>query len=50
MDVHVCLAKVFESGQLKHFVDGSSAFGNWMKLVNCARHADEQNLATTQVG
>ena len=40
--------EVFREGKLSHYVSGIGHYGNWMKLVNCARFRNEQNLRVMQ--
>lgn len=42
------MLKVFQDGELTHYVDGAGDQRNWMKYVNCARHDGEQNLVLVQ--
>lgn len=36
-------------GKLMHLVDGRDAFqSNWLRYVNCSRHASEQNIRAVQ--
>ena len=42
------MLKVFQDGELTHYVDGAGDKRNWMKYVNCARHDGEQNLVLVQ--
>ncbi len=37
-------------GTFSHFIDGRNGSGNWLRYVNCARHAREQNLIAVQTG
>ena len=46
----VYLIKVFQDGELVHYVDGGNDITNWMKFINCARHEGEQNLVLIQEG
>ena len=44
----IVILKVFQDGELTHYVDGAGDQRNWMKYVNCARHDGEQNLVLVQ--
>ncbi|KAL6462952.1 hypothetical protein MHYP_G00293740 [Metynnis hypsauchen] len=48
-DDNTLMWEIFEHGRLSHFVDGRGARGHWMRLVQCARFPEEQNLVALQV-
>ncbi|XP_062857002.1 zinc finger protein 84-like [Trichomycterus rosablanca] len=42
---------IHRKSRCERYVDGrSEQHGNWMRYVNCARHAEEQNLVAFQYG
>lgn len=45
------MAEIYSNGQLQHFIDGYDVHrSNWMRYVNPARSASEQNLVACQNG
>ena len=42
---HFYVFQITKNGEISHYIDGiDEKFANWLKYINCARTAAEQNL------
>ena len=46
--LYMILLQMFKNGSLHAYIDGNSDSTNWMKHINSARFAQEQNLVAIQ--